>query len=240
MKATFLILFFTTALSFAQGPIAPSAAPAPTMKTLAQIEARTAIPASPTVSIAGPHFTISQPGSYYLTGNVQDASGNGINIDSSNVTLDLNGFALISTTVSPAAGSAIELASRLRSIVIKNGRITGGAVRTYVGPNVWNSTYSDGGWSHGINDSSSNASGCLISHLTVAQCKEFGILLYGGACLEHVNATDNGGYGIFASQGSVTNSTATYNGNSGISAFQGGVTNSTATITITSCALFQL
>jgi hypothetical protein len=39
----------------------------------------------------------------YLTGNVQVASGDGIQINASNVTLDLNDFALISTTVTPTA-----------------------------------------------------------------------------------------------------------------------------------------
>ncbi len=41
-------------------------------------------------------FIISNPGSYYLTGNIAGESGkNGISIQASNVTIDLNGFALI-------------------------------------------------------------------------------------------------------------------------------------------------
>jgi len=43
-------------------------------------------------------YTISQPGSYKLSGNLIDtALGNGIVITASNVTLDLNGFAIVST-----------------------------------------------------------------------------------------------------------------------------------------------
>ena len=41
--------------------------------------------------------TISQPGSYYLTRNLTVSSGDGINITTIGVTLDLNGFTIRST-----------------------------------------------------------------------------------------------------------------------------------------------
>ncbi len=71
------------------GPLDPPAGvPAPTMKTLQQVEPRTPIESLP--------FTISTSGSYYLTGNLTAAPGsNGINVLASNVTIDLRGFALI-------------------------------------------------------------------------------------------------------------------------------------------------
>ncbi len=76
---------------FAQGPLGPLGPPAPTMKTLDQIDAklekRTPISSLP--------FNIFAPGSYYLTGNVIASPGQtGININSDDVTLDLNGFVL--------------------------------------------------------------------------------------------------------------------------------------------------
>src|SRR4051794_212724 len=41
-------------------------------------------------------LVISQPGSYYLTNNITgDPGKNGISVQADNVTLDLNGFALI-------------------------------------------------------------------------------------------------------------------------------------------------
>lgn len=93
--------------SYAQGSLTPpSGVPAPLMKTLDQIEARTPIPPSPSTPAAGPHFTITQPGSYYLTGNVTVSGGDAISIQSGGVTLDLNGFSLRSTTLTPS-GSAI-------------------------------------------------------------------------------------------------------------------------------------
>src|SRR5215813_4957107 len=71
------------------GPLNPVGPPAVGLfKTLDQVEPRTPISSLP--------FTINQPGSYYLTGNLTGAPGaNGINISASDVTLDLGGFALI-------------------------------------------------------------------------------------------------------------------------------------------------
>ena len=73
--------------AFAQGSLTPPGAPAPTMKTLQQVEPRTPISALP--------FTISNSGSYYLTANLTGAAGSdGITILASDVTLDLNGFTM--------------------------------------------------------------------------------------------------------------------------------------------------
>src|SRR6188768_715136 len=88
-----LILFSTInsqLLTFAQGSLTPPAgAPAPVMKSLDQIEARTPISSAP--------FTITAPGSYYLIGNLSVSSGNAIVIATNDVTLDLNGFTISST-----------------------------------------------------------------------------------------------------------------------------------------------
>jgi hypothetical protein len=71
------------------------------MKSLDQIEARTAITGAGAV-------VISQAGSYYLTRNITVSSGDAITIGANNVTLDLNGFA-ISSTAPSATGRAIVL-----------------------------------------------------------------------------------------------------------------------------------
>jgi len=75
---------------FAQGPLAPLAAPGPLMKSLDQIEPRTPISSLP--------FMISSSGSYYFTKNLQftATSGSAITINASDVTLDLGGFTLSS------------------------------------------------------------------------------------------------------------------------------------------------
>ncbi len=93
----------------AQGPLTPPGAPGPVMKTLSQVEPRTAITNLP--------FTINQPGSYYLTGNL---SGNqGITIRTNNVTLDLMGFTLEGSSAF-AGGISI---SGAKNVVVRNGGV---------------------------------------------------------------------------------------------------------------------
>lgn len=98
----------------AQGALTPPGAPAPMMKTLAQVEPRTPISTLP--------YTITQSGSYYLTTNLISNSG-GITITTNGVTLDLMGFELAG---SPGNGANGILVSGTRTnIVVRNGTIRG-------------------------------------------------------------------------------------------------------------------
>jgi parallel beta-helix repeat protein len=108
-------LLLTLTQGWSQGVLTPPGAPAPTMKTLAQVEPRTPISSLP--------YTISSSGSYYLTTNlIGNGSVNGINIAASNVTLDLNGFVLQSAPNNSSYGIYLNGGA---NVTIRNGAITG-------------------------------------------------------------------------------------------------------------------
>ena len=128
----FLFLPFLATQIFAQGNLTPPDAPAPTMKTLDQVEARIIVNAANTPGDATNTFIISQPGSYYFTGNITGTSGkHGISIQANDVTLDLNGFALISRgggAFSGVTGTAAQTGFSIRNGTVRGWN--GGGVRT--------------------------------------------------------------------------------------------------------------
>jgi hypothetical protein len=91
---SFGCLAMLVASAVVAGPLVPPLGPvAPTGKTLAEVEPRIAINLANTPGDADSLFKITQPGSYYLTGNITGVTArHGIEIVASNVTLDLRGF----------------------------------------------------------------------------------------------------------------------------------------------------
>lgn len=179
----------------AQGNLTPPGAPAPTMKSLAQIEPRTPISSVP--------FIISVPGSYYLTTNLISTVSNAIVIAASGVTLDLNGFTIFSTVANAAnGGSAILLNGGLSDITISNGHIRGGVTNNGSG------IYSGSGFSSGIYYSASPPLNARVSGVSVSGCLNYGIFLYSGNSLvvEACTVRTLGQFGIVAS--TIKNSTA--------------------------------
>lgn len=104
------------------GPITPPPGPVTgTHKTLTEVEPRIAINATNTPGDANSIFRITQPGSYYLTGNVTgEAAKNGIEIGASGVTLDLNGFDVVGVTGSL---DGISATASLRNVTVRNGSV---------------------------------------------------------------------------------------------------------------------
>jgi len=121
MKRLLLLTALTLpSLVFAQGVLTPPpGAPAPTMKSLDQIEPRT-----PVGQVGGSFdlIAISEPGSYVLLGNVTVTAGDAIAITAGNVTLDLNGFRLSSSEKTPT-GAAISIGGGIDNVTVRNGHI---------------------------------------------------------------------------------------------------------------------
>jgi len=163
-------------------------------------------PVAPTdrVTLNGQQFepphTITEPGSYVLTSDIRDclpcddAPSDGIIIDASDVTLDLNGFAIVG-----APGNS------LSGVVVQEGHsnvvITNGVIRDWDGDGI------DAG----------SASGARIEQVRVLNNGGDGIVVSGGGIVRSCTATDNGGQGIVAGPASViAHCTATGNGADGI------------------------
>lgn len=177
------------------GSLEPNAAPAPTMKTLSEIEPRIPIPASDTQAST---YHITQSGSYYLQGDRLCLGGtNGISVEANNVTIDLCGFSLIGNN-----GTLYGIYMFGRS----NVEIRNGTVRNF---------------SIGIGEESTNGIGHRVIGVRAVSNTGSGIHLVGkGNEVRGCTASNNGTsassgnvYGIFAGIGStVTGNTVSNNG----------------------------
>ena len=86
--------------------------------------AMTSLAQDPRTPISSLPYTITAQGSYYLTANLTAAGSTaGITISADNVTLDLNGFALIGGGSGSVAG--INVPAAQKNILIRNGTVRG-------------------------------------------------------------------------------------------------------------------
>ena len=184
-------LLFMTTLGFSQGMLTPPGAPAPTMKSLgqiyAQLDPRTPLGTNTTPGDANDIFVITQPGSYFLTTNITSGltnTYNGIEILANNVTLDLNGFALLSTATNVAFGNnyGIYIPNTQTNIIVCNGTING--------------------WAAGVESFSSASVSLVFEKLNVVNCYKgpafaaSGIITFGAAVIKGCNF-ENDFYGIY-------------------------------------------
>jgi hypothetical protein len=149
------------------GPLDP---PGPVGPTQPQVEPRTPISSLP--------FTITQPGSYFLTKNLTSSSGDGITVQADNVTIDLNGFTLSGAPGSYSGISEGPSSPPRQGWTIRNGTITNWQNSAIFAQDVSNSTFED------LNLAGNGISGSQA-------------LLAGGAITVHnLKATGNHGSGI--------------------------------------------
>jgi parallel beta-helix repeat protein len=197
---------------FAQGSLTPPGPPAPTMLTLQQIgakldqidtkaaamdaklEKRTPVDATHTPGDSNYEFVITQPGSYYLTGNLAVAKANGILINAEDVTLDLNGFEISRT--SGTGGNGIEIPNLSHRARIHNGSLKGFAFGIQT-----------------LQSAGNFANGCSFQHLSVSVCSSTGILAGDGAVIDSCRASQNSGTSGIEARNSSTfiNCTAVFN-----------------------------
>ncbi|MDF7801910.1 right-handed parallel beta-helix repeat-containing protein [Pontiellaceae bacterium B1224] len=162
--------------ALAQGPLSPPGAPAATMKTLEQVEPRIDL-----ATVAGDtnyHHVISVPGSYYLSENIEVSLPSGIQINSPDVSLDLNGFTV--SRISGSGGYGIYIENEMDRATVRSGSIVGFDSGIY-------GYYADS---------------CLLEKLAVSGCTSSGIYAGTVARLVDCRAHDNPGSGIRAGSGS--------------------------------------
>lgn len=152
-------------------------------------------------------YTVTAPGFYYLSGNLTPTSGNGITVNTDDVTIDLMGFCLTGISV----GSGIEMVGR------KNVEIRNGVLR-----NWWTGIHAPDSVTSGhrainiraeANHSSGIAmagDGHLIKGCTALDNTQYGIYLTGAGTISN-NVVTNNTFGIYCTRGSVIGNTVTCN-----------------------------
>lgn len=156
------------AFVYAQGSLTPPGAPAPTMKTLDQVEPRTPIPSG--------SYIISQPGSYYLTAN-QTSS---IQIAADDVTLDLMGF---------RTEDGIIISGNRRNLRVCNGTIT--STETGIdAQNLEGGHFEDLRIVDNPETGIAGGSDCMIEHCTFARNGSFAILSGSNTTIKSCRITD--------------------------------------------------
>lgn len=110
LHASITLALGSVMAALAQGPLDPVSGPTPTMKSLDQIEPRTPITSLP--------FTITEPGSYFVTDNLSVSNNDGIVVEADNVAIDLRGHTLTGN----GTGRGITV-THVDGVSIRNGSI---------------------------------------------------------------------------------------------------------------------
>ncbi|MCC6322475.1 MAG: hypothetical protein IT438_13680 [Phycisphaerales bacterium] len=207
------------------GPLDPPAGPvAPTGKTLTEIEPRTAIGPVTTPGDADSLYRITLPGNYYLTASITGQSGrHGIEIVSSNVTIDLSGFEVIG--VPGSFDGIVPTAANLRNITVLNGTVRNwgldglaliGTASGIVASRAIDIRCLDNGFSGIVVGDGSQIIRCISARNGQLSTSDTAIAAGRGSLISACTAHDNFGDAIFASGSTIENCTA-YSNVQGIS-----------------------
>jgi parallel beta-helix repeat protein len=210
MKIYFLVLFALVALfgveplaADAQGSLTPPGLPGATMLTLSQVQPRTPVDAVHTAGNSATEFLINSPGSYYLTTNIIGVSSEyGIEIQASDVTLNLNGFSMIGPST---ANTGIFIYSGYTNVVVCNGMVSGwNSINNGIFSGANNVTIENMTVSGGATGIGCVGYGGVIRNCTVSLNDEDGIylggpgyLVYGNTCFGNNTVNEANGAAIF-------------------------------------------
>ena len=239
-----MLLIANTELSSA-GPLEPPPGPvAPTPGP----ESRIPISPETTPGDSESLFRITQPGSYIFQQSLVGVAGkHGLSIETTDVTVDLNGFtfrgavgshdAIRSPLLGPRVNLRIQNGTltdwgedgidiRTNTVTISNIRVQncGGAGIQVNGSATLLSTVSSANDACGI----TVGQGSRIADCISEDNADFGIVVGSGSTISGSIASGNGDWGILLQGGSITNSTASQNALEGIVVMRGSVTNCVA------------
>jgi hypothetical protein len=209
------------------------------MKSLNDIDAHVSAAGEKRIPLSGV-TVISQPGSFYLTKNINAPAGtSGLQIAASDVTIDLNGFSIIGQgTSGTPAGIAVQ--GTRSNICVKNGTITGFHGRGISG-DISNSRFEkliiNGNHGYGLNLTDNNeVSDCVITNnslvginmgsgcrvvQSIVSANGGGIFGLDQTTVESCTFAANGGEGVFVNFGGVVRN-CTVRGNGGVGIFFSG------------------
>ena len=200
MRLTALAALLACTAPALAGPLDPPPGPVQsTFKTLTQVEPRIEINATNTPGDANSLYKITQPGSYYLTGNITGVVGkHGIEIASSSVTIDLGGFELLGVAAMGSFDGVNVSTASLFNIAVFNGSVRN-----------WGDD--------GIDLGTIVVTNCRVTDVFASGCTGIGISTGVATTLSNCSASQNSGGGInIGAASNAVNCSAYNNASNGI------------------------